>query len=740
MTATTNVENLIVTLKCENAQYKKEMAVALSYAKTFAKMIERDLGGALKLQQSLTRQAAGGLATLTSQSKQHVATIAKETTAISNQTKAQQAQIATLKQLAAANTRAVASASAGALGGGGRAGTSLLGVGGRMLGGAAGTAYRYGRRGALLAGAGIGGSIASYATLEDSATRAAAVAGDNSAGFRKSLMGTARSIGTTGLLGTHDVARGLLEASQAGINLKSSINQVRDASRFAIAGSLSLSQSIDTLATSSKALGMEGPKAFQQVADAIVKASNMTTASIADLGAAVTNKSAAAARAYGKDLYELIGVLSAYHAAGVKGQVAGSQTFMLWRDLQSAANKNSAAWKYLGMAAYDSAGKLLRTDVIVGQLEKTLAGMTDQQKKQTLAQLGLTDRSQGAMLTLLGYSGAMRDYTNQVRAATGESNKLATQIESSLLSQMRILWNQCVELSTVIGEHLAPYTRVAVEWLQKLTTSISAALKVSSEAEAIRKLSDEFTRMATVAGAVFSEVVSFIDQNIIPQMLSVAEKAGSEFATGFWNGFTNSGTNWQEKLKTATENKAIWEKGGRGTGNRARQYDEAIRSFEEEIAAAKTHLGLNAGPSLQARLGNIVKSNYGVTAAAKPATSAGPAGFVPSTLNLAGYRSGYVPPAMQVQAPTFTRPNVPVSPAMLAAMREQAHADHVTATNARLAAVHGGRTPVTYPAAAPRPAGEVLADKLLDTNNNLMQEQNRLLSRQSTVYLTPANF
>jgi TP901 family phage tail tape measure protein len=488
----------------------------------------------------------------------------------------------------------------------------------------AGTAYRYGRNLAVGAGAVAGASVLSFATLEDSIRRSMAVANESSAKLRSELLRTARQIGSTSLTSAHQVGQAYLELAQAGYSAAESQRYVGDISRFAIAGNLQLSKAVDLLSTSTKALGLNGPQAFQQVSDAIAKASNLTTASISDLGESLTTKAASAARLLNKDLYETVAVLSAYAASGIRGAKAGEFLHMAWRDLQTAAIKHRESWQALGIQVFDVSGKMLHTSDILRQLEQRFAGLTVEQRKSALIALHLQDRSSAAIAQLMGFSGQIKEYEASIRGASGESNRLATEIEGSLLSKMRILGNQIVVVSTQLGEVLAPYAQVAIKYVSGLAQSFSRMFRVANEAQAIRRISDEFAKIGKVAGAVFGEVVTYLQETVVPQITSVARQAGAEFAKEFWAGFTGSGKDWKKELMSAEaqlpksksylaslEQKNLSGDRSEITVDRLKIMRDRVAKLEETIATAKKKLGIDSSTDFLGRINNIIKNNYG---------------------------------------------------------------------------------------------------------------------------------
>jgi TP901 family phage tail tape measure protein len=201
--------------------------------------------------------------------------------------------------------------------------------------------------------------------------------------------------------------------------------------KFAQAGLFDLSQATDLLTDAQSALGLSMKDPIKhaanmaRVADVLVKANTIANASVEQFSESLTTKAAASLRRVNKDVVEGVAVLAAYADQGIKGAEAGTALSIIMRDLTTKAIKNAAAFRRYNVQVFNSSGKMANLIDIVSDLEKALAGMSDQQAKATLLQMGFADRSVVFLSSLIGMSENMRRYEDALKRAGGTMERVA---------------------------------------------------------------------------------------------------------------------------------------------------------------------------------------------------------------------------------------------------------------------------------------------------------------------------
>jgi TP901 family phage tail tape measure protein len=345
------------------------------------------------------------------------------------------------------------------------------------LGNAANNIKRFGL---LAAGAGVAGLTASVklaADFDDAMTKSLAIMGNVSDEMRSKMSSAAREVAKTSEFSANQAAEAYFFLASAGLDAEQQLAAMPKVAKFAAAGNFDLATATDLLTDAQSALGLTirddaiaNMNNMVRVSDVLVKANVLANASVEQFSQSLTNKAGAALKTLGKDLEEGVAVLAAFADQGVKGQTAGTALAIILRDLQTASIKNKDTWKELGVSVFDTNGEMRNMGEIVGDLEGLLKGMSDRQKKVTLAQLGFTDKSQGFLLTLLGSADAIKAYEKELRKAGGTTDEVAAKQLASFTARLNILKNNLKDVGITIGNELIPTLQEladeATAWLQ----------------------------------------------------------------------------------------------------------------------------------------------------------------------------------------------------------------------------------------------------------------------------------
>lgn len=301
-----------------------------------------------------------------------------------------------------------------------------------------------------------------FAKFDNALTKAMAVMNTTNVGTRNDLSNAAINVAMGSGKKLTDIADSYYYLASAGYDAQRSIAVLPIIENFATASGISMQQSTELLTESLQSLGMaskdaeENMKNMLRLSNAIVEANNLSSASAKEFAIALENKFGAALRLTNKSVEEGLAVLAAYAQQGIQGRVAGEFGSRMLRDLQTAAIKNASAWEDLKISAYDATGQMLKVWEIVAQLERVMAKATDQQKKEVLLLMGMTDRAANATISLMGTSKAMKDYYDKLQNVEGVSERVANQMKKSLSVQLEILANRFRILGVQFGSALAP--------------------------------------------------------------------------------------------------------------------------------------------------------------------------------------------------------------------------------------------------------------------------------------------
>ena len=332
--------------------------------------------------------------------------------------------------------------------------------------------------GAAIVG-GMGKAVAAFGDFDQAMTESTSIMGDLSQEIRDEMAQTALDMSGESVFAAKDLGEAYFFLASAGLDAKESIAALPVVTSFATAGAFDLASATDLLTDAQSALGLSGGTAAEnqlkmvRVSDVLVKANTLANAKVQEFSEALTNRAGPAMRAYGVDVESGVAVLAAFADQGIKGSEAGTMYSIVLRDLQKSALSNKEAFKTAGIAVYDANGNLNNMADIVGQLEERLGGMSAEQKKVELSTLGFQEKSQGALLTLLGTSDAIREYEKELRSAGGVTQEVADKQLEGFNNQMTMAKNRVMAAVIPIGEQLAPVVLKLADAVSKVVTKFA---------------------------------------------------------------------------------------------------------------------------------------------------------------------------------------------------------------------------------------------------------------------------
>lgn len=341
---------------------------------------------------------------------------------------------------------------------------------------------------AKLAARGVGALVNSAANLDTALQKSFAIqklTTEQQHAMREASIAVARDVSAS----TAEVAEGFYFLASAGLDAEQQIAALPQVAAFAQAGFFDMATATDLATDAQSALGLSVKDPTQNLAnltrvtDALVGAQSLANASVLELSTAMTNGAAASARDVGMEVEEVAAVLAAFADQGKKGAEAGTLFSIVMRDLQTKAINNKEAFAAAGISVFDEAEEMRSMASIVGDLEARLNGLSDVQRKATLLALGFSDKSVGALQTLLGTSGKIADYKDQIESMGGVTQDVADNSMTAFDKSLNKLAKSWDRLKTRVGtpliELLLPVIDQAVTALDGMTQSVMALFKAA---------------------------------------------------------------------------------------------------------------------------------------------------------------------------------------------------------------------------------------------------------------------
>lgn len=278
------------------------------------------------------------------------------------------------------------------------------------------------------------------------------------------LSGLAKQLGQDTAFSASQCAEALNYLALAGYDAEEMTKTLPTILNLAAAGGMELAQSSDMVTDAMSALGMDTADAEKMV-DQMAKTSSTTNTSVAQLGEGILKIGATARQIKGgtAELSTALGILA---NNGIKGAEGGTHLRNVINSLQKSADAATGAIEGVNVAVYDSDGKMRSLNDILGDLNKSMDGMTDQQKADIIRNI-FKETDLAAVNALLASTG---DEWNALQQSIANSNGAAAQMAETQLDnlhgQLTLLKSALEGLGISIGEILLPTVKEGVETVQ----------------------------------------------------------------------------------------------------------------------------------------------------------------------------------------------------------------------------------------------------------------------------------
>lgn len=271
-----------------------------------------------------------------------------------------------------------------------------------------------------------------------------------------------------------EAALAMEELVKAGLPVKDVLNGAADSAvALAAAGEIDLPQAATIASNAMNQFGLSA-KDMPKVADLIAGAANASAIDVSDFGNSLQQVGAVANLA-GADFKSTAVAIAAMGNAGIKGSDAGTSLKSMLSNLQPTTKKQNELMMDLGLvtkdganAFYDATGKLKSMSDIAGVLQKSLKGMSDEQRQANLEALFGSDGIRAAaILSEEGSKGMdklaasmskmkaadvaktrMDNLAGAVETMKGSAETLAIQIGTPLLGSLTEVVNKLNEAVT----------------------------------------------------------------------------------------------------------------------------------------------------------------------------------------------------------------------------------------------------------------------------------------------------
>ena len=199
--------------------------------------------------------------------------------------------------------------------------------------------------------------------------------------------------------------------------------------------------------------------------DQMAKTASTTNTSVGQLGEGIFTIGATAKTVKGgtAELNTALGILA---NNGIKGAEGGTHLRNVILSFQNPTDKATSLMKSLGVGVYDSGGNMRSLNDILGDLNRSMDGMTAAEKSNIISQIfNKTDlASVNALLSNTGDTWS--DLQKKIEKSGGAAQKMADTQLDNLHGQLTILKSAVEGFAISIGETLMPMIKNIVSKIQ----------------------------------------------------------------------------------------------------------------------------------------------------------------------------------------------------------------------------------------------------------------------------------
>lgn len=287
------------------------------------------------------------------------------------------------------------------------------------------------------------------------------------------LSDLAKEMGAKTAFSASECAEALNYLALAGYDTQEMADTLPTVLNLAAAGGLDLASASDMVTDAMSALGMETSDANKMV-DQMAKTASSTNTSVGQLGEGILTIGATAKTVKGgtAELNTALGILA---NNGIKGAEGGTHLRNVILSLQNPTDKAAAQMEALGVSVFDSQGNMRSLNDILGDLNKSMDGMTAEEKANIISKIfNKTDLS--SVNALLANTGDTWDeLQTSIENSGGAAQQMADTQLDNLSGQLTILKSAVEGFAISIGDALMPMIKniVAkiqsfVDWLNNL--------------------------------------------------------------------------------------------------------------------------------------------------------------------------------------------------------------------------------------------------------------------------------
>lgn len=264
--------------------------------------------------------------------------------------------------------------------------------------------------------------------------------------------------------GAVELAGALDVLTSNGMSAGMAMEALGRAENFALAGGMKMQEATKRLVDVQRTLGLNSTdvgkhfESMSRLSDLFVGVAPKVGSSVDELSTAFTGRFAIAMNSANMSVEEGIGLLGALSQQGQKfrGAAGGEFAAKMVGTTFTTGIKNRVAWERLLGEDVFAGGKMMPIADLSDLITKRLGTEGGSQRRARIIGAGFQSESTAAIEALIGVGGQIRRVQADMANLGGISQKTADMMRGSISGQFMMLYNNAMNVATVVGERLAP--------------------------------------------------------------------------------------------------------------------------------------------------------------------------------------------------------------------------------------------------------------------------------------------
>lgn len=344
-----------------------------------------------------------------------------------------------------------------------------------------------------------------------------------------SLTDLAIELGAKTSFSALEAAQGMEMLASAGFNTNEIIAAMPGLLDLAASSGAELATASEIAANTIRQFGLE-VQDTTHIADVLAEAAARTNAQVEDMGEALKYAGPTAKDA-GISFEQTAAAIGIMSDAGVKGSQAGTSLRGALSRIAKPTKAMRDEMKKLGISFYDAQGNTKSLDTIIGDLEKSFEGLTQEERNHAIVTLFGQNALSGMSALISRGSDSLRDMTKSFENCDGAAQAMAETMLNNTSGAIEQLRGSLETAGIAIQQQLAPYI---IALANKITELVNKFVNLDDRS---KKIIIAIAGIAAVVGPIILIIAKFITAISVISGALAAVTGGIAAVTAGLSGF-----------------------------------------------------------------------------------------------------------------------------------------------------------------------------------------------------------